>query len=132
MAHHPYQFPSPPTASSDTNAFLQTEQLHEIMEKYGDGAKKIWGTEVGAPTRGAHSVSENDQAAWLDQYYGTWNSWSFTGPLLWYTARDGGRSNTLEDSFGLVRSNRSPKPALAAFKEMVASSPLARTTHSRS
>jgi hypothetical protein len=132
VAHHPYQFPSPPSAPSDTNAFLQTEQLHELMDRYGDGAKKIWGTEVGAPTRGAHSVSEIDQAAWLDQYYDTWNSWSFTGPLLWYTARDKGRGNDIEDSFGLVRANRSHKPAFAAFEEMVDSSdlvPRATTRH---
>ena len=41
VAHHPYQFPSPPTAPTDNNAFLQTEQLHEVMDKFGDGAKKI-------------------------------------------------------------------------------------------
>jgi hypothetical protein len=129
VAHHPYQFPSPPTAPSDTNAFLQTEQIHELMDKFGDGAKKIWGTEVGAPTRGSQSVSEADQAAWLDQYYGTWNRWSFTGPLLWYTARDKGRANNIDDSFGLVRANRTRKPAFAAFEEMINSSePVAQPT----
>lgn len=124
VAHHPYQFPAPPTALIDNNAFLQTEQLHELMDQFGDGAKKIWGTEVGAPTRGSHSVSEADQAAWLKEYYDTWNSWSFTGPLLWFTARDKGRANDLEDSFGLVRANRTPKPAFAAFEGMVDSSKL--------
>ena len=98
------------------------------MVSFGDGAKKIWGTEVGAPTRGPDSVSETDQALWLREYYDIWNGWAFTGPLFWYTARDTGNANTLEDSYGLVHHNRTPKPALAAFKAMVASSAVAPTT----
>ncbi len=128
VAHHPYQFPDPPTSPEPSNAFLQTAQLHDLMVSFGDGAKKIWGTEVGAPTRGPDSVSETDQALWLREYYDIWNGWAFTGPLFWYSARDTGNANTLEDSYGLVHHNRTPKPALAAFKAMVASSAVAPTT----
>ena len=92
------------------------------MVSFGDGAKKIWGTEVGAPTRGPRSVSETNQAMWLRDYYDIWNGWAFTGPLFWYSARDTGNANTLEDSYGLVHHDRTPKPALAAFKAMVDSS----------
>lgn len=119
VAHHPYHFPSSPLAVVSTNAFLQTLRLHEVMVEFGDGAKKIWGTEVGAPTRGARSISERDQARWLADYYAGWNGWAFTGPLLWYSARDRGTANEVEDAFGLVRHDRMPKPALAAFEAMV-------------
>jgi hypothetical protein len=128
VAHHPYQFPDPPTSPEASNAFLQTERLHELMAFFGDGAKKIWGTEVGAPTRGPESVSETDQAIWLRQYYDIWNGWAFTGPLFWYAARDTGDANRLEDSYGLVHHDRNPKPALAAFRAMVASSAPEPTT----
>jgi hypothetical protein len=119
VAHHPYQYPEPPSFVHADNAFLQTERLHALMTSFGDGAKQIWGTEVGAPTRGGRSVSEREQAEWVREYYRRWNAWRFTGPLLWYTARDRGTRGTVEDSFGLVHHDRSPKPALAAFAELM-------------
>ncbi|HEY3722466.1 MAG TPA: cellulase family glycosylhydrolase [Acidimicrobiia bacterium] len=128
VAHHPYQFPDPPTSPEPSNAFLQTERLHDLMVSFGDGSKKIWGTEVGAPTRGAQSVSEANQATWLRQYYDIWNGWAFTGPLLWYNARDTGSANRLEDSYGLVHHDRTPKPGLGAFEDMVSSSVLEPAT----
>ncbi len=128
VANHPYQFPDPPTSPEPSNAFLQTEQLHDLMVSFGDGAKKIWGTEVGAPTRGAQSVSEADQATWLREYYDIWNGWAFTGPLLWYNARDTGTAYLREDSYGLVHHDRAPKPGFGAFEEMVRSSVLEPVT----
>ncbi len=128
VAHHPYQYPDRPTAPDATNAFLQTQALHDVMVEFGDGSKQIWGTEAGAPTRGPRSVTEANQAVWLRELYDVWNGWSFTGPLLWYAARDTGTKSTVEDSYGLVRNNRTAKPGLAAFDAMVRSSSLAPTT----
>jgi hypothetical protein len=122
VANHPYQYPDRPTAPSPSNAFLQTQAMHDLMVEFGDGAKQIWGTEVGAPTRGPRSVSEANQAVWLRELYDVWNGWAFTGPLLWYAARDTGTRSTVDDSYGLVRQDRTPKPALAAFDAMVQSS----------
>ncbi len=122
VAHHPYQYPDRPTATDSTNAFLQTARMHDLMVEFGDGAKKIWGTEVGAPTRGSRSVSETNQAIWLREYYDVWNGWAFTGPLFWFTARDKSNADGIEDSYGLVHHDRSPKPGLAAFETMVSSS----------
>jgi hypothetical protein len=119
VGHHPYQYPEPPTIRHPANAFLQTERLHALMASYGDGAKPIWGTEVGAPTRGARGVSEAEQATWVLEYYRRWNAWPFTGPLLWYTARDRGDDDSVEDSYGLVRNDRTPKPALRAFTALM-------------
>lgn len=132
VAHHPYQYPNHPLSPEATNAFLQTRQLHLLMSEFGDGAKRVWGTEVGAPTRGPRSVDESDQAEWLRAYYALWNEWSFTGPLLWFSARDKSAGATNEDAYGLVHHDRSPKPALDAFTEMVESSPLVpQHTYSR-
>jgi hypothetical protein len=124
VGHHPYQYPDSPTADEPGNAFLQTQLLHEIMVQHGDGAKEIWGTEVGAPTRGRNSVGERSQVEWVRLYYDIWNSWSFTGPLFWFTARDPGNGADNEQSYGLYRHDRSPKPALAAFETMIRSSAL--------
>jgi hypothetical protein len=119
VAHHPYQFPALPSAPDLTNALFQTKVLHDVMVDFDDGHKRIWGTEVGAPTRGDYSVSEGDQAQWVREYYRIWNDWSFTGPLLWYTARDHGNRDTIEDSFGLVHHDREAKPGLAAFVDVM-------------
>lgn len=124
VAHHPYQYPNRPTSPEATNAFMATPRLHDLMAAYGDGAKKIWGTEVGAPTRGRNSVSEAAQSLWLREYYAVWNGWAFTGPLFWYTARDKGTTNDIEDAYGLVHHDRTPKPALDTFHAMVRSSGL--------
>jgi hypothetical protein len=122
VAHHPYQYPELPASDELTNAFRQTELLHDLMASRGDDDKRIWGTEVGAPTRGGRSVSEDEQAEWVREYYRLWNEWSFTGPLLWYSARDHGRADTIEDSYGLVRDDRHRKPAFDAFEDVMGSS----------
>jgi hypothetical protein len=124
VAHHPYQYPDRPTSPESTNAFMQTPLLHDLMVRFGDGAKLIWGTEVGAPTRGERAVSEANQAIWVREYYDAWNGWAFTGPLLWYTARDKSNGDHVEDAYGLVHEDRSPKPGLGAFRSMVDASAL--------
>ena len=50
FAHHPYSFPCSPLTNASWNAFTQTRYLHTVMAQNGDGGKKIWGTEAGAPT----------------------------------------------------------------------------------
>ena len=50
--HHPYSFPCSPGTVTSWNAFQQTLSLHWIMGANGDGAKRIWATEIGAPTGG--------------------------------------------------------------------------------
>ena len=50
VAHHPYSFPTNPLEAHDWNAFTQTQTIYDVMVANGDGAKKVWGTEVGAPT----------------------------------------------------------------------------------
>ena len=50
VAHHPYSFPCDPLTNAVWNSFTQTPVLYFVMAANGDGNKKVWGTEVGAPT----------------------------------------------------------------------------------
>ena len=50
VGHHPYSYPYDPSGGQSWNAFTQTGYLYQIMVANGDGAKKVWGTESGAPT----------------------------------------------------------------------------------
>ena len=123
FGHHPYSFPCSPLVNADWNAFTQTQYLHNIMVQNGDGAKKIWGTESGAPT-GSNvgpctdgpnvSVTEATQAQFVDEYIKGWTQdfGKFTGPLIWFQIRDNGTNRAFwDDNLGLVRRDFSPKPA---------------------
>ena len=93
-------------------------KIRSVMDAHGDGAKLIWGTETGVPTGGAYSISEAAQAAVLTKLYDRWNAMPHHGPLFYYTLDDETGTDR-ENHFGLVRTNGSPKPALAAFKGWV-------------
>ena len=128
FGHHPYSFPCSPLTEAPWNAFFQTLSLHYVMAYHGDGAKRIWGTEAGAPTgadlggctaSGGRSVTEATQAQFAAQYILRWTKdWgSFTGPLFWFQVRDNG-SNAWDwnDNLGLLRRNFTPKPAYDVFR----------------
>jgi hypothetical protein len=132
FGHHPYSFPCSPLTPESWNAFQQTLTLRWIMAVQGDGAKKIWATETGAPTgadvgqcarANGQSVTERDQAVFALQYITQWTrTWGdFTGPLFWFSVRDHG-TNPMEydDHFGLLRRNFSQKPAYEMFRALMA------------
>jgi hypothetical protein len=120
VAVHPYTFPDDPTTRVSSNAFLQTRDVHAIMAAHGDGAKLVWATEVGAPTRGAASVGEETQARWLQEYFTIWNSWPWTGPMLWYSIRDVSAASEQQDAFGLLRASGTAKPGYTVFGRIMA------------
>ena len=61
---HPYSFPYAPMYPASWNTFYMTSQTHAIMAAHGDGAKPIWGTEIGWGTgTGSKAVSEAQQAS---------------------------------------------------------------------
>jgi hypothetical protein len=99
---------------------LFTQTMHNVMAANGDGAKKVWGTEGGAPTAGAYAVTEGQQADWVGQYVRLWSSWSFTGPLMFFTVRDFGNGPNNTDHFGFMRTDLSPKPAYNALVQALA------------
>ena len=62
VAHHPATYPEPATLIADWSAFQQSQQLYAEMVSQGDGAKKIWGTEIVWPTgTSSQAVSETVQ-----------------------------------------------------------------------
>ena len=110
-----------------TNAFLQTAQIHDLMVSFGDGAKKIWGTEVGAPT--AARLGERDEPGHLAaRVLRHLERLGVHRPAALVHRATPGNANDLEDSYGLVHHDRTPKPGLAAFRAMVASSALEPAT----
>ena len=122
VANHPYAYPFSPLTDKEWNAYRQTEFLHDVMAAHGDGAKKVWGTEMGAPTGTApKDLTEAAQAQHVQAYYsGWWNGRfrAFTGPLIWFRLRDEG-TNPADQNFGLQRRDRSPKPAFGAFQGLM-------------
>jgi hypothetical protein len=119
---HPYSYPYPPMYNASWNTFYTTPDLHKIMQGVGDGAKQIWGTEIGYPTgSGAGSVSEGRQSQYLLEAVTAWHKWSFTGPLFIFLLRDTSTSKAdLEGNMGLLRWNGKPKPAYAALRRKLA------------
>ncbi len=131
VGHHPYSFPCSPLVDASWNAFTQTKYLHDVMVQNGDGAKKIWATEAGAPTAtnvgpcaaGPNvSVTEATQAQFVKDYFKGWTQdfGSFTGPMIWFQIRDNGTDpGYYDDHFGLLRRDFSEKPAYQTFKSLL-------------
>lgn len=119
-AMHPYSFPHLPTTPNSTswNAFMQTPLVHQVMTANGDGAKKVWLTEVGAPTgTAADAVTEAVQTAIVLEAVNVSAGWSFAGPTFVYAVRDAGTlASDREQNFGLVRRDYSPKPVYGALR----------------
>ena len=115
---HPYSYPDPPLTPGPDNTFFTLPDTYQVMVDHGDGAKRIWGTEFGAPTGSSErAVTGDQQADRLREGYDQWRRWSFTGPLFWYSHRDKGTDQSdPEDNFGLVTNIGHPKPTLAALR----------------
>jgi|GEM_PF-1728483 hypothetical protein len=124
VGHHPYMFPVNPLEAHPWNAFTQTQFLYDVMVANGDANKKVWGTEMGAPTgTDPEALTEAQQVQWVHDYYLGWNTTfrSFTGPLVWFQLRDSG-SNIADrwQNLGLERTDNSPKPGYVAYQEVMA------------
>jgi hypothetical protein len=119
IALHPYTFPSMPMDRTQrtTGGFRDLPALHQLMVRRGDGNKKIWITEYGAPTgTGQYAVSERDQAAILLAARQQVDTWDWAGPLIYYELADGGTDPAdIEQNFGVLRADNSPKAAARAL-----------------
>lgn len=117
---HPYCSPAMPSGTPTWSAWTQMTQTPE----WKAGAIPFWATEFGAPTGGTNDaaiVDEATQAKMIAEALRLWGSYPNTGPLFVYQGRDSNTSGntTREEHYGLLRTDFSPKPALAAFKEAV-------------
>ena len=120
VADHPYTFPF--TADRDPNArWAQTAQMYDIMRANGDGGKKIWITEFGAPTgTGNGAVSDAAQGAILTSALREGASRPYIGPMFLHCIQDpGSNPSNVEDNFGVTRINNSKKPAFWAVKSQI-------------
>lgn len=126
---HPYSFPYAATTPATWNPFYMLPWFNATMAKYGDGAKRIWATEVGFGTgTDRASVTESTQAARILEVLRAWKRYSFTGPVFLYSYRDlSATSGYVFDRMGLTRADGSPKPAYYALRSFVARSQPRRT-----
>lgn len=127
VGDHPYTFPASP-ANDGTGAWNQmsvtSPSLRSIMISNGDANKKIWITEFGTPTNGPDPqwyMSEDQESQMMTQTFQIYKTYSWAGPLFWYTLEDGGSStNTNENFFGLVRADGSTKPTYTTLQNIIA------------
>ncbi len=121
---HPYPpLPLDPLAgTAGWNALLYTQTMHDVMATNGDGGKRIWGTEWGAPTgTSSMSVNETTQAAYMGIELRQWNTYTFAGPLFTHEIRDQSSDVTnWADNLGLEHLDGTAKPALAALRATIA------------
>jgi hypothetical protein len=124
VGHHPYNFPDGGALkvapwSAWYQMFGTPESLRSVMIANGDGDKKIWMTEYGAPTNGdpAKQVTEAVQAQFVTDAYNQVKTYPWAGPLFWFQYRDRGTTtDTRENFFGLVRYDFSHKPSWGAYQ----------------
>ena len=119
LAMHPYNYPVEPMYPASWNAFSSTTPaIHQVMEENGDGWKKVWLTEYGAPTSGPRAISEGAQAEFLVKAYDQVVKWPWAGPLFYYSYRDQGwDANNTDDNFGLIRRDWRWKAGMSAFRD---------------
>ncbi len=115
IAVHPYTFPVLPsdTQTPVAGGINELPELHQLMERNGDGAKKVWITEFGAPTGTAlGAISDEDQAVTILEARKLVEYWPWAGPLIYYELRDGGTNPAVAgENFGVVRRDFSLKAA---------------------
>jgi hypothetical protein len=134
---HPYSFPSRPANSNAWSQISVTNpSLRSIMITNSDASKQIWMTEFGAPTDGPGAeasltnsnlsknpdhVSEGLQSTIYQDGINLVRSYSWAGPLFFYSYKDLGTSNsTNENFFGILRYDGSQKPVYQTIKQMLA------------
>jgi hypothetical protein len=123
VGDHSYTFPNLPS-SSNSNVWAQMSEtspsLRSIMIANGDANKKIWITEFGTPTDGPDPqwyVSEQKQSDMVTDAMNLYKTYTWAGPIFWYTLKDGGTTtDTIENFFGLLRYDNSQKPAFDTLK----------------
>jgi polysaccharide biosynthesis protein PslG len=121
-------FANPSTAGAGKGVSAYVKACARIMQKNGDGGKKIWVTEVGCPgvTRGipvknwwqGRNPDEQEQAGWVTEVFATLRAQPQVEKIFWAFFRDTSEHwKDGTDYFGLVRNDFSPKPAFQAYKQ---------------
>jgi hypothetical protein len=106
LSYHPYcttVSPLYPHETSTGKAFWKLEWVKNMMGEYGDESKKIWITEIGWATNGTNSVTEEQQALYINQALNLAKSWGWVEAFIIYCWMDGGGFY-----FGLTRTRYNP------------------------
>lgn len=114
VAVHPYTNLDSGSSGEMAKAF----SIRNIMEANGDGGKKIWATETGAPTHGDQSVTPARAAELMAESDAAWRSMRNRGPVFWYTLQDT-QDPTREGGFGLFTLDGKPKPAYGVLQDLM-------------
>ncbi|MBJ7340557.1 cellulase family glycosylhydrolase [Mycolicibacterium sp.] len=118
LSFHPYQY----TTQFSQGGYLpdspinQLAAMHDVMVANGDGGKLIWASEYGEPSSVA---GEANQAAYLQDMLTTWRTLGYTGPSFVWTLQDRDSTSTnTEDTFGVIRSDGTWKPAAYVIQQL--------------
>jgi polysaccharide biosynthesis protein PslG len=112
------------------------EDVFAIMDRFGDGKKRVWLTETGFGSVPASPfyrsnqqipepfLSEGGQARMVEMIYAALAGYHRLETIFWWSLRDyyhdGSATNpSMEAHYGLLRADFSPKPAYLAYAEMV-------------
>jgi polysaccharide biosynthesis protein PslG len=115
MAIHPYILPNSGIGAVRT----KIAGGRAVLDQHGDTQVPLWITEIGAPSETpwwptAPVQSEADVAAWLQEVYT--HLWDSAPAIFWYDLQDQGVGDTVEQHFGLLRLDFSPKPAYDRYR----------------
>jgi hypothetical protein len=117
VSYHPYTYPLLPSNDTGGRSWSRMLNARQTMVANGDADKQIWITEYGAPTGGPGSVTEAQQAAMMYDAYRLWATYSWAGPLCWFSFRDKGTdTSTHQNFFGLSTSDGQPKLSLQQYE----------------
>jgi polysaccharide biosynthesis protein PslG len=129
IAWHPYTETYPPTGRAPKTPVEYSFRdgaalLRRIMRRHGDRRGELWATEAGASTcaLGSHPrcVSPATQADWIEDYVALAREMPFLRALIVYNLRDKGTDRgDIEQGFGLVERDYTPKPSFEAFRRAV-------------
>jgi len=114
-AAHPYVFPGG-LAADPENGWSDVGRMHDVMTANGDGRKRIWFTELGAPTNdpSAGGVTQQAQAEQIADVLAAAAATPYGGPAFIYSVRDLDTANRSdrESNFGaLLTTDWQPKIA---------------------
>lgn len=114
-ALHPYITPNLDPNYIDggrTNTLTVAWDVWGVMKANGDSSKTIWATEFGWPnkTGGSGSTTTPTLAqGYLQTWLARWFGCPFSGPAFVYQDTDAGVDGSVENSFGLVANDGTPK-----------------------
>ncbi len=124
--YHPYSYPALPSNTANWNYWSKMGDspgsIRSIMIDNGDGAKKIWATEFGAPTGGPVAFAGEDlQMYEIKDAIQQFAAKPWLATLFIHTYKDPGTAkNNIEDFFGVLRYDGSRKPAYYELKKLLA------------